>query len=105
MSEWKCKRCGNCCKLTMFDAHPILLNHMKEWQSYFEGFEIELHAAEISAGGPVKPVFVIPRACKYYDEIIGCTRYDSRPEICRRYTCEDTPHMTLADVRGDSDYK
>ena len=82
MEFWKCNRCGNCC--THQKEHMDLV---EEDLKFFPDKSYMKHMGIGSKKSSIKTIVwrLIPRRCPLYDEQVGCTIYENRPLICRRY--------------------
>ena len=86
MSDWKCIRCGKCCKTftkPVKNKEEILAAHEKE-----TGFKIL--DAEVK--------IIISGVCENFDEKThSCKIYESRPELCRNYFCKRHSNLDVLD--------
>lgn len=69
-----CQKCGECCQRVMF---PVVDYDHTNW--------LKLHGITVmERAGWEYAVFDIP--CQNYDGV-GCSDYENRPEMCKRYQC------------------
>ncbi len=89
MQEWFCKKCGHCCK------HQY--TRMELNKDEIELFPKNSYLPYIGYGDSKSNVTVllyklIPKRCPLYNDDIGCTIYEDRPIICRRFPFNKDPN-------------
>ncbi len=73
-----CRHCGACCGYVALDIRPESVL----W--------VELHGIPLSDDGRGGKQIVIGAKCKWRDDDARrCTHYEDRPEVCRRFLCEE----------------
>jgi len=81
MEFWKCKKCGRCCK------NQKQLELYKNEIDYFPKNKIIPY---MGIGDTKKDIEIIlykliSRRCPLYDDETGCTIYENRPDVCKRF--------------------
>jgi Fe-S-cluster containining protein len=88
MEYWFCKKCGHCCK------HQY--TPMELYGNEIELFPKEKFIPYIGYGDSKSNVNVllyklIGKRCPLYDDEVGCTIYENRPLMCRRFPFNKNP--------------
>ena len=75
-----CKHSGNCCRNVMLYDSNIPLNSLNQWELFKKKF------TEFSSFYPITQSSKITQFnCHALTQDNFCSRYDSRPEVCRNY--------------------
>jgi len=88
MEYWFCKKCGHCCK---YQFTPMEL-----YKDEIDLFPKERFIPYIGYGDSKSNVTIllyklIGKRCPLYDDEIGCTIYENRPLICKRFPFNKDP--------------
>lgn len=81
-----CKRCGKCCQRVLIDTdiRGISMGNMTDYSLYLRS-----HGIKVGVGKEALNL-EIPLTCKHLrtsTEGCQCAIYDSRPEVCRNFSC------------------
>jgi len=77
----RCRDCGGACCRSFSDVELT-------WEEYERLRELGSTRLQLSLLGPHR--LVIDYNCEFLTDG-RCAIYEARPEICRRFTCEDVP--------------
>lgn len=91
MEYWFCKKCGHCCK------HQR--TRMELYQDEIKLFPKGSFIPYIGYGDSKSNITVllyklIPSRCPLYNDEVGCTIYEERPIICKRFPFNNDPTNT-----------
>ena len=86
--RWFCKKCGHCCKHQhiRMDMHHTQI-HLFPKKSYLPYLGYGDSKSDIT----VIEYKMIGKRCPLYDDNIGCTIYEDRPIICRKFPFASDP--------------
>jgi len=75
----KCKQCGDCCKNLILPLTQYANDDVKKW--------LEYHGVEVIDKNPFTYIKIPLKCSKLVNN--KCSIYDTRPETCREYFCEN----------------
>lgn len=79
---WKCNKCGKCCTNQK--------KRMDLFENELQYFPLQSYRKHVGVGKTKSNMKIvsyqlIPKRCPLYDKTIGCTIYENRPLVCRRF--------------------
>jgi len=81
-----CKRCGKCCKNPTINLDVPIDQDTQELSRWLQGH----HCIPVKMDGNILGM-MIPSICEHFKEIDGvkaCAIYETRPKICREFSCQ-----------------